>query len=620
MINTYRLKLIFKVFLFILLFSSYTRAEERPNIVWITSEDNSPGWFQLYDDNGVPAPNIEKLASAGVVFNNAFSNAPVCSAARSTLITGCYGPRIGTHYHRRSKLVPTPDGVKMYPVYLQNAGYYTANNSKEDYNVKGKKGWSASSKKASYRNRKEGQPFFQIWNIGTTHEGQLHFNPNNLDPKKLKTDPSKVEIFPYHPNTELFRYTYAFYYDRHRVVDNQVGAYIKQLEEDGLMENTIIFYYGDHGGVLPRSKGYIYESGLQVPLVVYVPEKYKYLVPVDRGGRVDGFVSFIDFAPTVLNLAGVKIPEQMDGKPFLGKDVTIKELNSRDETFSHADRFDEKYDLVRSYRKGRFKYMRSYQPFNMDGLFNEYRYKQAAFREWEELFKAGKLNAVQSRFFEARPAESLYDIENDPHETVNLATDPKYAQELKLLRNLLTKQVKSMPDLSFFPESYLYNNAFDNPVRFGQEHKAEIAKLIDIADLSLTGFKTAKEKIGKALTSYDSWQRYWGLIVCSSYGNEAISFAKEIEEIAENDKELLVRVRAAEFLSLTDAKNPVATLQKAVAESKDQTEVLLVLNTVALLKTVHPELKFDIDIKQFPVEWTEGKGNWITGRVNFIMQ
>jgi arylsulfatase A-like enzyme len=609
-------------FLFFLLISVTTgiKAEERPNIVWITSEDNSARWLRLYEENGVATPNIEQLASAGVVFNNVFSNAPVCSAARSTLISGCYGPRIGTQFHRRSKLVPMPEGLEMYPVYLKNAGYYTANNSKEDYNVKGDKGWSESSKKASYRNRKEGQPFFQIWNLGQTHEGQLHFKTNKMVPEKLKTDPSKVEIFPYHPNTDLFRYTYAFYYDRHRVIDNQVGAYIKQLEEDGLMDNTFIFYYGDHGGVLPRSKGYIYESGLQVPLVVYVPEKYKHLVPVDKGERIDGFVSFIDFAPTVLNLAGVKVPEQMDGTPFLGKDVTIKELNSRDETFAHADRFDEKYDLVRSYRKGKFKYIRNYQPFNIDGLFNDYRYKQAAFREWHQLYKSGKLNEVQSQFFEARPAECLYDIENDPHETINLSNDPKYSKELKSLRKLLTKQVKSMPDLSFFPEPYLYENAYDNPVLFGQAHKANIAGLVDIADLSLVGFNAAKKKIEKALTSDNPWHRYWGLIVCSSYGNEAFSFAKEIEKIAENDKEILVRVRAAEFLGLTETKNPVPIIKKAIADSKDKTEVLLVLNTVALLKTVHPELKFDIDIKQFPVEWTEGKGNWITGRVNFIMQ
>ena len=179
---------------------------------------------------------------------------------------------------------------------------------------------------------------------------------------KTTTDPHQIPVQPCHPDTELFRYTNAYYRDLHLKVDGEIAAFLEQLETDGLMEDTIIFYYGDHGGVLPGSKGYINERGLQVPMVVYVPEKWQHLLPVEVGSRVDGFVQFIDLGPTVLNLAGVEIPAQVDGRPFLGKGVTRVELNSRDITFSYADRFDEKSDFVRAVRKGNLKYHRNYLP------------------------------------------------------------------------------------------------------------------------------------------------------------------------------------------------------------------------------------------------------------------
>ena len=362
-----------------------TERTESPNIVWLVSEDNSKHFLKLYDENGASMPNVEALAEKGIVFNNAFSNAPVCSVARSTIISGCYAPRVGAQYHRRMELAPMPDGLKMFPEYLREAGYYTTNNSKEDYNfIKSENVWDESTRNASYKNRKSGQPFFHVQNFGGTHEGQLHFSETQMDSITTVTPQENVAVFPYHPKTPIFRFTNAYYRDLHRQTDAQIGEFIKQLEAEGLMENTIIFYYGDHGGVLPRSKGYIYESGLHVPMVIYFPEKWKHLAPYKNGSRTDAFVQFIDLAPTILNLAGLVIPEQIDGKPFLGKTVTEDNLNKRNTTFGYADRFDEKYDLVRSFRKGKYKYIRNYQPFNIDALFNFYRYKMLAFKEWQD--------------------------------------------------------------------------------------------------------------------------------------------------------------------------------------------------------------------------------------------
>lgn len=598
--------------------SCTSKEVEKPNIVWITSEDNTAHFLQLYNKNGAATPNIEKLAAKGIVFNNAYSNAPVCSAARSALISGCLNPRIATQYHRCSGKVPMPEGLEFYPKYLQEAGYYTSNNNKEDYNVKGEKGWNMSSKKASYRNRAEGQPFFQVWNILTTHESRVHFPKEDVTTKPTKHAPASIEVFPYHPNTATMRYTYARYLDKHVEMDEKVGEYLSMLEEDGELENTIIFYFGDNGGVLPRSKGYAYDNGTHIPLIVAFPDKYKHLMPAKQGSRVDGFVNFIDFAPTLLQLIGYEVPQEMDGKAFLGKGVKLKELNSRDEQFSYADRFDEKYDMVRSFRKGNFHYVRSYQPFNIDGLHNHYRYKQIAFREWFELYQEKKLNDIQSQFFEERPAEMLFDLSNDPHETINLAQKPEYKEELEELRALLNKQVKSMPDLSFYPEPYLAKKAFENPTSFGQAHKEDIAELIDIANLSYAGYATAKEGIATALKSRNPWKRYWALIVCSTYGEEASAFAQQAKTIAEADDELLVRVRAAEFLALSNIDNPCKTIETVCSQSQDRMEVVLTLNTATLLKMKNPKLNFKLSKEQFPSNWTKGNGNWITNHLNFI--
>lgn len=596
-------------------------AQDTPNIVWLVSEDNSKHYLKLYEEGGAPMPAIEKLAKEGIVFEHAFSNAPVCSVARSTIISGCYAPRVGVQYHRRMQFATLPQGLQMFPAYLRQAGYYTTNNSKEDYNFKKPYGvWDQSSRQASYRNRKEGQPFFHVQNFGRSHEGQLHFSKKKMETEKTITDPETVAVFPYHPNTPLYRYTNAKYRDLHMEVDTQIGEFIKQLAADGELENTIIFYYGDHGGVLPRGKGYIYESGLHVPMVVRFPKKWQHLAPATPGTRMDGFVQFVDLAPTVLNLAGISRPGQMDGRPFLGKGVKKSALNRKNLAFSYADRFDEKYDLVRAIRKGRFKYMRNFQPFNFDGLFNFYRYKMLAFKEWRELYDQGKLNEAQSQFFEARSAEALYDLDEDPHEINNLADNPAYAKILKQLRRTLDRQLKSMPDLSFYPEPYFLEKGLDNPVAFGQAGKKEIAKLINIANLSLKPFSKAQKGITKALDSDNPWERYWGLIVCSTFGEEAKPLYTKARKIASSDPEILVRTRAAEFMGLTGQKGLVSVLKDVLKKAKNQTEANLILNTVTLLQERRPDLSFDLSRDMFPAQWTAKPNDLVNRRLEYLLK
>jgi arylsulfatase A-like enzyme len=563
-------------------------AAERPNVVWLISEDNSVHYLKMFDERGVSTPHIAKLAQHGLKFQHAFSNAPVCSVARTTLMTGCYGPRIGTQYHRRAISVPMPQGLKMFPAYLREAGYYTSNNQKKDYNADETPGtWDASSGMASWRGRSAEQPFFHMQSFATSHESSLHFSEDAFKSQATETDPSSVFVAPYHPDTELFRYTVAKYHDNIRKVDQQIGEVVKQLTADGLLEDTFIFYFGDHGGVLPRGKGYAYESGLHVPLVVRIPENFKHLAPAAYGSQVEAFAQFIDFGPTVLNLAGVIVPNQMDGLPLLGSGVTAEGLALRDTAFGYADRFDEKYDLVRTLRKGRYEYVRSYQPFNFDGLRNNYRYNMLAYQQWWRMYQAGELTEVQSQFFRTRPLELLFDIEADPHEVNNLADDPEHQWTLRSLRQELQSRVKSMPDLSFYPESYLAEHAFSNPVEFGQTHQAKIARLVDIADLSLIPFDQAEPKIVAALASSDSVERYWGAIVCSCFGQGAEGLVGTLRHLSTTDPDLLVRTRAAEYLGLFAAVDPAPVLLDCLVQTKSGIEANLILNSVVLLRDSH---------------------------------
>lgn len=575
--------------------ASAATAANRPHFVWLLSEDNSKHYLKLFDRMGAETPCIEALAQHGLVFEHAFSNSPVCSVARTTLMTGCYAPRLGTQFHRRAVTVPLPNGLQMFPAYLRQVGYYTTNNRKKDYNaVEGNQVWDESSGRATWRNRKPDQPFFHMQSFGTTHESSLHFSAQQMRDEKTQTDPEAVQVAPYHPDTPTFRYTLARYHDQIQKMDAEIGRIVDQLATDGLLEDTFIFYFGDHGGVLPGSKGYIYERGLHVPLVVRVPDNWKHLVPMPRGARVTGFVSFVDFGPTLLKLAGIAIPSEVDGRPFLGPGVQADELNARDEAFGYADRFDEKYDLVRTLRKGHLKYMRSYQPFNFDGLQNNYRYKMLAYSEWRDLFQRGLLNAVQKQFFLPREPEALFDLTTDPHETVNLVGDTRYAAQLVDLRQRLTEHTKGLPDLSFYPESDLVARALDAPVPFGRAHKEEIVSLIEIADLALVDFASAQEQIVEALNSEHPWFRYWALIVCSCHGQQAASLSARAGELAHSDPARLVRVRAAEFLALNGLAEPREVLTKALYETESGIEAALILNSIVLLRDGEHRYAFDL--------------------------
>ena len=610
------------IFLFVLLLLNSacdSNDTPLPNIVWLTTEDNAAQHMDLYSPGAAAMPNLEKLAQEGVVFNHAFSNAPVCSVARSTMITGCYAPRIFTQYHRRTQRVPLPEGVMPFPYYLKEAGYYTTNNNKEDYNFILPKGvWDESSKKASYKNRKSGQPFFHIQNHTVSHEQHLHFDQSTIDDFK-EEDLQNIEVFPYHPDTKTFRYTYYHFHNRLAMADQQMGKFIQDLKDQGLMENTIIFYFGDHGGLLPRSKGFAYESGLQVPLIVYYPPKWEHLFQDKKGSRSNTFFEFIDFAPSVLSLAGIAPPEPMDGTPVFGKYAQPLKVKNKNTALGHADRFDEKYDIVRTLRVGKYKYIRNYQPFNTDALFNFYRYKMLAFQEWDALYLEGKLNPEQQQYFKQKNPEALYNLEEDPHEIKDLSQKVGHQEVLKSMRKQLQNKLLDLPDLSFYPEPFLLENALQNPVAFGQKHQSEIEALMAIADLSLTPFDLVSDQVLGALRDKNPWKRYWALIVCTSFGEKAKSLMPHIKNILEKDTENLVRIRAIEFLALNGIDFDKSIFEEIMKNAVSETEANLMLNSLALIVRSRPDFKINLTKDIFPAEWTRNPKDLISRRMQYLV-
>ncbi len=597
-------------------------ATERPNIVWIMSEDNSKHYLRHFDPDGAPAPNIEALADGGITFDRAFSNSPVCSVARTTLITACYAPRIGTQFHRRNKLATLSGGLKMFPAYLREAGYYTTNNRKEDYNaVKSPDPWDESSGMASWKNRPAPDtPFFHVQTHTDSHESRLHFDAEAMR-EPTETDPAEVRLQPYYPDTTTFRYTRARYHDRMTIIDRLVGETVQDLQEAGKFDETFIFYFGDHGGVLPGSKGYTNEAGLHVPLVVHVPAKFQHLVDRPLGSRSDGFVEFTDFGATVLQLAGVPVPQEIDGRPFLGPEIEAAEVDARDETVGFADRFDEKYDLVRTLRKGQWKYARNFEAFLPDGLQNNYRYRMLAFAQWRELYQAGELNEIQSQFFQPKPVEALYDLEADPHETRNLAGDPEHAQRLADMRKRLHERLKNWPDLSFLPEAVLVEQAMDDPVGFGESQAERIANLIDTANLALLPFEQAAEPLQQALQDDDPWVRYWAVIACSCFGEQAEPIRPAVERLSE-DPQPLVAARVAEFLAIlgrdTDAEtDPRPLLYESISRAESEVEALEMLNTAVFLHDF-TDGNYPIDVDQIRFGFEPRRQSELLRRTDYL--
>lgn len=560
------------LFVFLLLIVAGCSEDEyvKPNILWITSEDNSP-FIGAYGDSLAVTPNIDRLANRGILFENAFATTPVCAPSRFTIITGTYGNSMGTEQMRST--YPVPDFVKFFPRYLREAGYYTTNNVKKDYNtVDQPEAWDESSNTAHYRNREEGQPFFHIRNFTTTHESQLHAPIDTLI-----HDPDQMQVPPYHPDTDSVRADWARYYDLITRLDSQVGEVLDELEESGEAENTIVFYYSDHGGVLPRSKRYMFESGLRIPMIVYLPEKYAHLGP--EQGRTDRLVSFVDLAPTILSLAGIEPPEWMDGEPFLGEYATAE----REYVHAYRGRMDERYDLVRAVRNKEYLYVHNYMPNRIYAQHLSYLWRSRTMREWDELYKKGSLNEIQQRFFEEKPVEELYNVADDPHNINNLASQEEYQDILKQMRNVNLNWMIMQRDLGFIQETRIDSlraeRSLYNAVRNQNIPVAEIIISAEIA--SLEGI-TDKNHLSEFLHHEDSSVRYWAARRLITDKESAELFYERLLELAE-DPAPGVRISAAEALYELGERETTFHVVSEALDHENFSVQLLALNLLEAL-------------------------------------
>ena len=425
-------------------------AQTKPNILWITCEDTSPD-LGCYGDTYARTPNLDRLAAQGARFDNAFSVYGVCAPSRSSIITGMYPASIGTH-HMRSKGVP-PSYVRCFSEYLRAAGYYCTNNVKTDYNFDCPvTAWDENSNRAHYRARSKGQPFFSVFNLTVSHESQIRATPEQIArnlrdvPRDRLHDPAQAQLPPYYPDTPIVRRDWANYYDVVSAMDVAAGRLLHELESDGLAENTIVVFFGDHGRGLPRAKRWVYDSGIHVPFLVRWPGS------IAPGTVRKDMISFVDLAPTILNVAGLRIPKHFQGQPFLGANLPPP----RKYIYAARDRMDETYDLIRAVRDDRFKYIRNYQHGKPYAQYIHYMDQMPTLREWRRLNAEGKLVGPQKNFFAPeKPKEELYDTVADPHEVRNLAADPAHRAVLMRLRAAHERFMRDTKDLGLLPEPEL---------------------------------------------------------------------------------------------------------------------------------------------------------------------
>jgi len=548
-----------------------------PNILWITSEDNGPH-LGCYGDTYAITPNLDRFAKRSLRYTKASSTAPVCAPARTTIISGIYPPATGAE-HMRS-MTRLPADFKMYPVHLRELGYYCTNNSKEDYNLE-KVGnvWDESGRKAHWKNRPNGKPFFAIFNHTISHESQIR---NNINPADRIHDPAKVRLPAYHPDTPEVRKDWAQYHDRITMMDKLVGKNLRELEEAGLADDTIVFYYGDHGSGMPRSKRWPYFSGLNVPLIIHVPEKFKHLAPPEykTGGSTDRLVGFIDLAPTLLSIAGEKAPAHMQGDAFMGKHTAPPQAFS----FGFRGRMDERYDMVRTVFDGRHVYIRNYMPHKPYGQYLDYMFQTPTTRVWHDLFHAGKLNAAQSVFWQTKPAEELYDLESDPDEVNNLAKSKEHVAVIKRLRKAHRNWARDVRDIGFLPEAEIHSRAEnDSPYKMGHDDsRYDFDAIFHAANTASRKGKKTSEKLAELINSDDSAVRYWAAMGYLIRGKNGVRTGREALVASLGDESPSVRIIAAEALSRYGRKREAKRAAEVLMQFADPAKNGICLSMLAL--------------------------------------
>ena len=530
-------------------------AEERParpNIVWISLEDITP-MMGCYGDEYARTPVFDQLADMSIRYTKAHSIAPVCSVSRSSIITGMYPTSLGTQHHR-SNVGQPPAFVEMLPNLMREAGYYTSNNAKKDYNIGGDR-WHESSKKAHWRNRPDKeQPFFAVFNFGACHSSITKISEDGIVQQRLNRlksedfhDPAKAPIPPYHPDVPVFRKAWSRYYDAVTQVDYQAGEIIQQLKDDGLWEDTIVFVWADHGVGMPRGKHNAWEQGTHVPLIVRFPKGYQHLAPANPGSTIDGLVTLMDLGPSVLAMADLETPSWMDGQPLLCQ-TGPGEIDYHDFLIGMRDRLDSRYEMVRSVRDNRFRYQRnffSHLPFKP---YEDYEFNAPVLKRWVELARQGELTGPQAmlnrRF---KPLEELYDSQYDPHMIHNVIDDPRYAEVAEKMRKRLHDWMLETRDLALIEESETLQRAVSHASHWDLGQSLEnYEQILDTADLQIQG-KAAIPRLLDRMKDADAAVRFWavlGLVTLRSNDTDVIAGLLD----ATKDESVSVSTTAADGL------------------------------------------------------------------------
>jgi N-sulfoglucosamine sulfohydrolase len=578
-----------------------TAAEpSKPNILWITSEDNSSHWIGCYGNKQTKTPRIDALAAEGILFENAYANAPVCAVSRATILMGVYSPTMGTQHMRSRHAIPAKYRPNV--EYLRAAGYYCTNNSKTDYNFEGKDAsyWDNSSGIAHYKNRPAGKPFFAIFNTTISHESSL-FNKGAAEPRRVK--PEEVDLPPYLPDLPEVRKDYARYLDRIQDMDAQVGKVLDELEKSGLADNTIVFYYADHGGILPRGKRYLEQTGVKIPFLVRIPEKFRGLSPFKVGERVHEPVSFIDLAPTILSLAGLEIPAHMQGRPILG--AKRVEPAADEIEFLYADRFDELFGMRRGLTDGKWKYIRNFNPDFPTAPYSFYQFGQPGWTAYQKAYEQGKLTGYHKTLWEAPgTAEQLYDLTADPWEMKNLAADPAHAERLAKLRERLKTTMKNLQDTGLVPEPLFKALAGKSTLaEHVQGTSFDLQKITDLAFVATERDSKNLARFQAAIASADPTERYWGVVGLRLLGEKAATAADKLMPLLK-DEHAAIRTTAGQAL--------FAVGKKVIAAEALLADVSSELDSPSLLNLLNTLRRLDL-LDRLPKNWEKGLNGEVRG-------
>lgn len=562
----------------------------RPNILWITCEDISP-YLGSYGDPHAHTPHLDRLASEGVRYTRAFANAPVCGVARSALLTGVNSASIGTH-HMRSRM-HLPRNIPAMPKLLRRHGYHTTNNAKKDYNSNYETDgtiWNQSSRQAHWRQRPAGNPFFAVFNIDITHESKLapeHINQLVAN-GRLKREPripnGNIQLPPFHPDLPEIRNDWARLHDLISLMDQRVGTILKQLEDDDLHEDTIVFFFSDHGGMLAGTKRFIHASGSHVPLIVRVPEKWKHFAPGSPGSTHDGLVTFTDLPITILALAGISPPPAMDGRILFGpgsRDAPPSVLITR-------DRMGERPDFSRAVTDGRYYLTRHFMPHRPNGRCTRYGHTvQQNWNAWENHFEAGRCDPVQARFYQPKNTIELHDLENDPWQIRNLADDPDGRAALGRLSGELDRWMLAIRDTGPIPEAMFHQLAGPGTSHETLRHYAQCGQsypLERILAIARSSPSAPSADITGWLADPHPVVRHWGAYAAFLSEPPDSAHHDALMEMAANDPMAANRIAAATALAAhgqtAAAAAAFAALMREIASPGDGYVLLYAINAL----------------------------------------